>query len=303
MITWMSPDPKWKLGIVLVFSIDHNIVFSNPILLSDLTYLGNQTYSNHMRVVYHSDFENSDYAHNPAASEGRIEAILREMEDLPDIEFVEPSTATMDDLRLVHTEQHIEKVKRNDLLFHMASLAAGTSIKAAETSYRGEPAFGLVRPPGHHASPGSAWGFCYFNNMAIAIKRLMSDGKIRSAFILDFDLHTGDGNINSLSGEPTAEMLNPVSEDRKSYLQEVRESLKKAQGCDIIGVSAGFDEHVDDWGGKLTTSDYQELGIMVKEFSIEKCKGRRFALLEGGYNHSVLGKNVASFLEGFSGGE
>lgn len=253
-----------------------------------------------MKIVYHEDFENSNYASDPAASEGRIESIREELEGIQDFEFLEPSAAGREDLKLVHTEPHVERIKsRGEILFRMASLAAGGAIKAAEIAYEGEPAFGLVRPPGHHASPGSSWGFCYFNNMAIAIRKLMEQGKINSAYILDFDLHTGDGNINALSGHPEIQILNPGAGNREDYLTEVSRSLEKSTEFDIVGVSAGFDEHVEDWGEKLTTSDYQRIGSMVKDFSSEECDGKRFALLEGGYDHSVLGKNVKSFLEGF----
>ena len=68
--------------------------------------------------------------------------------------------------------------------------------------------------------------------------------------------------------------------------------------ADIIAVSAGFDRHEDDWGGLLKTDDYETIGRLVKEYSYKVCKGRRFGVLEGGYNHNVLGKNVAAFVEG-----
>jgi len=64
-------------------------------------------------------------------------------------------------------------------------------------------------------------------------------------------------------------------------------------------VSAGFDRHVDDWGGELITEDYHTIGELTKAASARVCQGRRFAVLEGGYNHSVLGKNVKAFIEGF----
>ncbi len=115
---------------------------------------------------------------------------------------------------------------------------------------------------------------------------------------MDFDLHTGDGNINALESKYGIRILNPKSGEREEYMQEVERDMNKVSGYDIIGVSAGFDEHVEDWGGKLTTEDYHKLGEQVKEFAIEECEGKRFAILEGGYNHDVLGKNVASFLEG-----
>ncbi|MEM1817902.1 MAG: histone deacetylase family protein, partial [Nitrososphaerota archaeon] len=69
--------------------------------------------------------------------------------------------------------------------------------------------------------------------------------------------------------------------------------------CDIIAVSAGFDRHAEDWGEMLETEDYREAAKMIKEFSEEMCGGRRYAVLEGGYNHRVLGRNVRAFVDGF----
>jgi acetoin utilization deacetylase AcuC-like enzyme len=66
---------------------------------------------------------------------------------------------------------------------------------------------------------------------------------------------------------------------------------------DIIGVSAGFDYAKEDWGGVLEASDYTEIGIMVRE-AAEKCGAGCFAILEGGYNHNVLGHNCMAFFEG-----
>lgn len=253
-----------------------------------------------MNIIYHEEFENSKYSHDPAAKAGRIKCIREELENLPNLNFVQPEEADIEDLKLVHTNAHIEGVKRgSDLLFRLASLSAGGAIKAAELAYEGEPSFAVIRPPGHHASPNSAWGFCYFNNMGIALEKLRSEGKIESAYVLDFDLHTGDGNINSLENRPNVHILNPRSSDRVDYIEEISEDLEKSNECDIVGVSAGFDEHVEDWGGKLTTSDYRKIGRLVKNFSEEKCDGRRFALLEGGYNLEVLGKNVKNFVESF----
>jgi len=68
---------------------------------------------------------------------------------------------------------------------------------AAELAIEGKPSFGLIRPPGHHASPDSCWGFCYFNNIAIAIRRLIDEGRVKKALIIDFDLHFGDGTFNT----------------------------------------------------------------------------------------------------------
>ncbi len=70
--------------------------------------------------------------------------------------------------------------------------------------------------------------------------------------------------------------------------------------ADIIGISAGFDNHQDDWGGLLRTDDYRDIGKMVRE-AASTYGGGCFAILEGGYNHQVLGDNVMALIQGMSG--
>ena len=250
-----------------------------------------------MNVIFHKRFYEV-YAHDPAATPGRMEAIVSTLEG--EFEFVEPEQASDRDIERVHGREHVRSVKGDSLLYEIASIAAGGAILAGEMAFQGLPAFGLIRPPGHHASPHSCWGFCYFNNVAIAIKKLLSAGKIKSALILDFDLHFGDGTSNTFAGSHEVTYVHPGGGSREAYLKDLQGSLHADKRYDIIAVSAGFDRHEDDWGGMLKTDDYLSIGKWVKEFSIKNCQGRRFGVLEGGYNHSVLGRNVKSFLQGFN---
>lgn len=149
-----------------------------------------------MKVVFHEDFKKV-YTSDPAASAGRMEAVKNALEGK--VEFVEPVPASKDDILRLHTPEHVRYVEREGI-YDIAALAAGGAIKAAEIGLT-EPCFALIRPPGHHASADSSWGFCYFNNMAIALEKLKREGKIKKAFILDFDLHFGDGNVNLLGGK------------------------------------------------------------------------------------------------------
>ena len=167
----------------------------------------------------------------------------------------------------------------------------------AATIAMSEPAFAVIRPPGHHASGNDAWGFCYFNNMAVALTHLLRNGRIKTAAVLDFDLHYGDGTENILLGTGVS-MYNPEGSCRKRYLKDV-ESFLKGLRVDMIGISAGFDNHELDWGGLLLTEDYCAMGRMVKE-AAEEIGAGYFGILEGGYNHSVLGHNVVALLEGMS---
>jgi acetoin utilization deacetylase AcuC-like enzyme len=249
-----------------------------------------------MRVIFHKQSYGA-YAADPAAASGRMEAMVRVLGG--EFEFVEPEPALEEDLERVHGEQHVRSVKRDSLLYETAILAAGGAILAGEMAFSGEPAFGLIRPPGHHASPDSCWGFCYFNNVAVSVKKLLAEGKIKSALILDFDLHYGDGTANVFAGSNEVSYYHPEGGNRESFLQDLQQSLETKRPYDIIAVSAGFDRHEEDWGGMLTTEDYRCIGKWAKEFSLQHCQGRRFGVLEGGYNHSVLGRIVKAFLQGF----
>jgi acetoin utilization deacetylase AcuC-like enzyme len=244
-----------------------------------------------MKVVYHEDY-NEVYTDDPASAAGRIQAI--EIALRGKVTFVTPVAATKEDILQVHTPDHIRSVEREGV-YEIAALAAGGAIKAAQIGLT-EPCFAVIRPPGHHASAGSAWGFCYFNNMAIALTKLKREGKIKKAFILDFDLHHGDGNVNILGGKGYVTILNPTGQNRNDYLKNVEMSLTQTD-ADMIAVSAGFDNHEADWGGLLKTEDYKYMGTLVCD-NARRNNGGCFGILEGGYNHAVLGKNVLAFIEG-----
>lgn len=244
-----------------------------------------------MKVVYHEKY-NEVYASDPASAAGRIQAV--EMALRGKVTFIEPAEATKEDILKVHTPDHARSVEREGV-YEIAALAAGGAIKAAQIGVE-EPSFALIRPPGHHASSGSAWGFCYFNNMAIALEKLKRENKIKKAFILDFDLHYGDGNVNILGNKGYVSIYNPAASNRNEYLKNVQDALNETN-ADMVAVSAGFDNHEDDWGGLLKTADYQYMAKLVRE-TARRNNGGCFGILEGGYNHSVLGKNVLAFIEG-----
>ena len=246
-----------------------------------------------MTVYFHHDFY-EEYTSDPAAESGRMEAIVEELSTV--VELVECEPATEDDLLAAHSSGHLNWVHSQGL-FDIAALAAGGAIQAALRSLS-EPSFAVIRPPGHHDSASSCWGFCYFNNMAVSLLRLKRDDLIQRAFVLDFDLHFGDGNVNILDRNPWVEILNPEAADRDAYLEEVRIALEDT-AADMIAVSAGFDNHVNDWGGLLLASDYKIMGQWVRA-AAKRNGGGGYGILEGGYNHNVLGTNVLAFIEGLA---
>jgi acetoin utilization deacetylase AcuC-like enzyme len=112
--------------------------------------------------------------------------------------------------------------------------------------------------------------------------------------IVDFDLHLGDGTSNTFAGD-----TNVVYYHMGLTPKELESFLSSAGSYDALAISAGFDRGVADWGGTLSGRDYHQIGETLKHFSHEKSQGRRFAILEGGYNHTTLGASILSFLEGF----
>lgn len=253
-----------------------------------------------MLIVYCRDFEDR-YPANPVENPDRVRLPAMELQEAG-YEFIEPAPAALEDILKAHSREHVDRVKSSGH-YAVASLAAGGAIAAAGLAAEGEPAFALVRPPGHHASYNRAWGMCYLNNMAIAIKKIKPEA-VR-ALIIDIDLHFGDGTVSIFRGDLNVRIVNPgavdidysyLGMDCRSYLGQIEKALWEFD-FDVIGVSAGFDTYEEDWGGLLSLEDYREIGKMIRKGS-ESCGGRRFAILEGGY-HADLRLCVKSFVEGF----
>jgi acetoin utilization deacetylase AcuC-like enzyme len=250
-----------------------------------------------LTVVYHPLYE-EDYTTASVEMPKRVAVIRDELKG--DFAFVTPQAATEEDILAVHTRSLLEEVKQDPLLYKVASLAAGGAMHAAQLACEGIPSFGLIRPPGHHASPGSHWGFCFFNNMAIAMERLIREGKLQRVLILDIDLHFGDGTRNFFQGRSDVVVANIQEEERSAFLEKVAEALESASSYDLIAISAGFDRYRLDWGETLEMADYRRIGEMVAKKAVSCCYGRRFAILEGGYYLPHLGKNARSLIEGLA---
>lgn len=253
-------------------------------------------------IIYTSEFEKSDYINDGASAPGRMEAIMDSIYPLSDYAVIAPHSADMSDIEEVHTIEYIETVKSNGKLFDMAMLAAGAAIKASEIGMTGAPAMSIARPPGHHAYRSSGWGYCHFCNMAVALKRLKKQGRINSAFVLDFDAHTGDGTIDCLKDWKEVKILNPMADSAVEYMQRIDDYIAELPKVDIIGVCAGFDSYELDVGKKLSTFDFYVIGRKIKQLAAKISNNKRFAILEGGYYLPDLGKNVVSFCDGFKNG-
>jgi acetoin utilization deacetylase AcuC-like enzyme len=249
-----------------------------------------------MKIIFHEKFHDV-YDSDPAATRGRMKGMVEAVEKR--WEIVRPGPAEEGDILRCHTRTHLEEEREDRAVFSMAMLAAGGAVKAAMTAAGGENAFALIRPPGHHASPSSAWGFCHFNNVAVALLALESRRLVRSALILDIDLHFGDGTSNIFAQKKQYAYLHPEGHDRLGYMAKMREEVDASPPADIVAVSAGFDRGVEDWGNMLLPEDYKTIGDIAKKFALAHCGGKVFGVLEGGYDHDSLGASLVALLEGF----
>jgi acetoin utilization deacetylase AcuC-like enzyme len=243
--------------------------------------------------------------------------------------FVEPGACSEEDILAAHTKELVDKVKEGDYfdfdtpalpgIYGHALLAAGAAILAMETAAAGEQVFSLMRPPGHHATKDNLGGFCYFNNMAIAVKKSLKTKK--TAAIVDIDCHHGNGTEDiflsddrvlfvSLHQNPLYPGTGLISRDNcinyplkpgtdpDSYIRVLGEALEKVcdYDPDIIGVSAGFDTYKNDpiTSLQLDFDSYQKIGRLLSELGKPL-----FTLLEGGYDRDIP-MCIGSYLTGIA---
>jgi acetoin utilization deacetylase AcuC-like enzyme len=250
-------------------------------------------------LVYHQDYLASYYT-STVECPARVKAIHAKLAN--HFPIVEAVPAEREDILRVHTTALVERVESESRkTYETALLAAGGAIMASDEAMRGISTFGLIRPPGHHAGPDRSWGYCFFNNIAVAITRLIANGTITSAVVIDIDLHDGDGTAAIFNDIPAVNVINVKAKTRTAFLDFLEHELGNCSETDLLGISAGFDTYVLDWGGILDREDYRTIGNTIRAAAHRLCQGRCFAVLEGGYYLPDLGKNVLAFCEGLAG--
>ncbi|MDO8472376.1 MAG: histone deacetylase, partial [Dehalococcoidia bacterium] len=162
--------------------------------------------------MYHPQYLEHDTGSHPESAD-RLRKTLSLLETsglCKRLVMVTPQPATIEEISRVHTTHHIDHVRTiaesgggmadPDTVvsagsYQAALLAAGGVLGAAQAVWEGRlsHAFALVRPPGHHATPSQAMGFCLFNNVAIAARHLLAKTQCRRILIADFDVHHGNG--------------------------------------------------------------------------------------------------------------
>jgi len=247
------------------------------------------------------------------------------------MEIQEPNAASVDDLLRVHTPSHIRMIRElcthggqhfidhNTYItarsFEVASCAAGAAIGAVNSALDGDHCFALVRPPGHHAEPDRAMGFCLFNNAAVAASVALD--RVKRVAIVDWDLHHGNGT-QKIFYESESVLFCSVHQGntfpRTGWVDEIGEGA--GRGCTInaplraggtladyryvfehvflpairqykpgvIIVSAGQDPLSDDprSGMRLVPSDFGVLATLLKTTVSTPLA----LVLEGGYGPS-----------------
>jgi acetoin utilization deacetylase AcuC-like enzyme len=285
----------------------------------------------------------SDHPESPE----RLQAVLSAFED-PEFARLERRLApevALEDLVRAHSRRHVERiVAAAPRSGHVAldadtwlspgsiraALAAAGAVAAAVDAVLGgeaERAFCAVRPPGHHAEPERAMGFCLFNNVVVGALRACAVHGLARVAVVDFDVHHGNGTQRAFAADArffyasthqsplypgtgaagergVGNILNvplaPMSggtEFRRAFSEKILPALA-AFDPELLLISAGFDAHEDDPLAQLSLreADFAWVTGKLVEVARRRAGGRVVSALEGGYDHRALGASAAAHL-------
>ncbi len=287
---------------------------------------------------------------------GRVTAIMEMLarEPVPGVRVEGGAPATAEQLGRVHTTSYLEDIYglRGQSAWldvdttavspgsvEAAEVAAGTAVAAVEAVVSGRTGsgFAIVRPPGHHAEPVRARGFCLFNNIAVAAAHAQVALGCSRVMIVDWDGHHGNGTQDIFWADPdvlffdthraapfypgsgsledvgaglgegtTVNVPLPGGAVDLALLKAFREILVPAADWfrpDLVLVSAGFDPHRLDSSLNASAAGFAALTGVVQEIADAHCAGRLALVLEGGYNTESLATGVRAVLQVLAGDE
>jgi acetoin utilization deacetylase AcuC-like enzyme len=282
--------------------------------------------------------------------EFKLELGIKRLDVEPLVEL-DATPASEADVLLVHTAEHLRNVQRVcaagggvldlgdtpvcGVSYEIAMLSLGGVLRACDAVMTGKvaKAFAAVRPPGHHAEPDRAMGFCLFSNVAIAARYIQKTYAVGRVAIVDFDVHHGNGTQAAVEDEPTIFFcslhqhprtlypgsghewetgsgagegtvlnipLTPGGDDH-TYINVLEHQVIPALehfGPEVLLVSAGFDAHAQDPLAQMQVTDegFEQITRILVEFANRHCNGRLVSALEGGYNLQALGRSVVRHL-------
>jgi acetoin utilization deacetylase AcuC-like enzyme len=295
--------------------------------------------------------------HNPGdfhpESPARLKAVLRALEtsEFAALERREAPAATIDDLARVHPRKFVEAllavipqaglvgIDADTIICarsgEAALRAAGAVTAAVDAVMTGEAnsAFCAVRPPGHHAEPARAMGFCLFNNVAVGAARARALHGIARVAVIDFDVHHGNGtqamfehDANLFYGSTHQSPLYPgtgaasergvgnivnvplrpmsgSAEFRRGVEQFILPALEEFRP-ELLMMSAGFDAHRRDPLAQLNLAedDYSWVTERLLDCARRHAHGRAVSTLEGGYDLDALAASAAAHVRALMAG-
>ena len=298
--------------------------------------------------VYHTDYLKHDTGvQNPERPE-RLQASIKALQASDfwdDLHQIEATPVTLEQMCYAHIQDHIDRIKQycenglpldydtptSPASYDVARLSTGGVLRAADAvmAETVRNAFALVRPPGHHATPTRAMGFCLFNSVAIAARYLQREHGVGRVAIVDWDVHHGNGTQDIFyddpsvfffsahqvplypgtgmadetgTGEAVGTTLNipmPPGSEPSDYVETFQKVLKPALldfSPDFLIISAGFDAHrLDPLSAiNMTADGFANLTDILCEIAAETCEGRLISALEGGYNLKGLSESVVA---------